>query len=49
MKFRSIILFGLAALMAGCGLIGKGKGSSGGSHATGWEFGDPKNGGFSGR
>ena len=46
MKFRSIILFGLAALMAGCGLFGKGKGSSGSSHATGWEFGDPKNGGF---
>ena len=46
MKFRSIILFGLAALMAGCGLFGKGKGSSGSSHSTGWEFGDPKNGGF---
>jgi len=46
MKFRSIILFGLAALVAGCGLFGKGKGSSGSSHSTGWEFGDPKNGGF---
>jgi len=46
MKFRSIILFGLAALMAGCGLFGKGKGSSGSSHSTGWEYGDPKNGGF---
>jgi gliding motility-associated lipoprotein GldJ len=41
------MLFGLAALMAGCGLFGKGKGSSGGtSHSTGWEFGDAKNGGF---
>ena len=46
MKFRSIILFGLAALMAGCGLIGKGRGKSGASHSTGWEYNDPKNGGF---
>jgi len=47
MKIKSILLFGLAALMAGCGLVGKGKGGkSGSSHSTGWEFGDPKNGGF---
>jgi len=47
MKLRSIMLFGLAALMAGCGLFGKGNGGgTGTSHSTGWEFGDPKNGGF---
>ena len=49
MKFRSIILFGLAALMAGCGMFGKSTGGSSNSdvsHSTGWEFGDPKNGGF---
>jgi sulfatase modifying factor 1 len=46
MKFKSIMLFGLAALMVGCGLFGKGKGSSGVSHSTGWEYGDAKNGGF---
>ncbi len=47
MKFKSILLFGLAAVMAGCGLFGKGKGGhTGASHATGWGFGDPKNGGF---
>lgn len=46
MKFKSIMLFGLAALMAGCGLFGKGGGKSGASHSTGWEFDDPKNGGF---
>jgi gliding motility-associated lipoprotein GldJ len=47
MKFKSILLFGLAAVMAGCGLFGKGKGGhTGVSHATGWGFGDPKNGGF---
>jgi gliding motility-associated lipoprotein GldJ len=40
------MLFGLAALMAGCGLFGKGGGRSGASHSTGWEFDDPKNGGF---
>lgn len=45
MKFRAILLFGLAALMAGCGLFGKGK-SAGSSRTTGWEYGDPKNGGF---
>lgn len=46
MKFKSIMLFGLAALMAGCGLFGKGGGKSDASHSTGWEFGDPKIGGF---
>jgi len=47
MKFRSIMLFGLAALMAGCGLFGKGNGGkSGSSHSTGWQFGDPDVGGF---
>jgi gliding motility-associated lipoprotein GldJ len=46
MKLRSIMLFGLAAFMAGCGLFGKGNGSSDVSHSTGWNFGDPKNGGF---
>jgi len=46
MKFRSIILFGLAALMAGCGLFGKGRGSSGSSHSTGIKYGDQKTGGF---
>ncbi|HZL10912.1 MAG TPA: SUMF1/EgtB/PvdO family nonheme iron enzyme [Prolixibacteraceae bacterium] len=46
MKFRFFILFCLAALMVGCGLLGKGKGSSDSSHSTGWSFGDPENGGF---
>ena len=46
MKFKSIILFGLAALMAGCGLFGKGGRKSDDSHSTGWKFNDPKNGGF---
>jgi gliding motility-associated lipoprotein GldJ len=46
MKFRAILLFGLAALVAGCGLFGKGKSRSGTSRTTGWEYGDPKNGGF---
>ena len=40
------MLFGLAALMAGCGLFGKGGGKSSSSHSTGWKFDDPKNGGF---
>lgn len=40
------MLIGLAALMAGCGLLGKGKGGSASSHSTGWKFDDPKNGGF---
>ena len=48
MKFKSIMLFGLAALMAGCGLFGKGNRNSNVSHSTGWEYGDPKNGGFQG-
>jgi len=46
MKFKSIILFGLAALVAGCGLFGKGGKGSDASHSTGWKFNDPKNGGF---
>ncbi len=46
MKLKSIMLFGLAALMAGCGLFGKGGGKSDVSHSTGWQFGDPKFGGF---
>jgi len=47
MKFKSILLlFGLAALMAGCGLFGKGSRNSDASHSTGWKFNDSKNGGF---
>ncbi len=47
MKLKSIMLFGLAVLIAGCGLLGKGKGKrSDVSHSTGWEFGDPDLGGF---
>ena len=48
MKLKSIMLFGLAVLIAGCGLLGKGKGNkrSDVSHSTGWEFGDPDLGGF---
>lgn len=46
MKLKSIMVFGLAALMAGCGLFGKGGKKSDVSHSTGWQFGDPKLGGF---
>jgi gliding motility-associated lipoprotein GldJ len=35
----------LAALMAGCGLFGKGRNSDV-SHSTGWKYDDPNNGGF---
>lgn len=41
------MLFALAAILSGCGLFGKGSGTSTGvSHSTGWNFGDPKLGGF---
>lgn len=47
MKFKAILFLGLAVLMAGCGLFGKG--GSGGknvSSTTGWEYNNPDNGGF---
>jgi sulfatase modifying factor 1 len=45
MKLKYIMFLALAALMAGCGLFGKGKNSDT-SHSTGWKFDDPNNGGF---
>lgn len=46
MKFKAILMLGLAALVAGCGLLGKGGSKGGASKATGWEYNNPDNGGF---
>lgn len=45
MKFKAILIVGIAALATGCGILGGGsKGDV--SRTTGWNFSDPDNGGF---
>lgn len=47
MKFKAILILGLAVLVASCGMLGKGgKGGGKASKTTGWEYNNPDNGGF---
>jgi len=50
MKFKTILIAGLALFMGGCGLFKKGDGIFGKkknvSQTTGWNYDDPDNGGF---